>query len=192
MASLLKMALEGELGNPQDVTSGKPTAAEGGEKELVELKGPLSLQFAEALAQLYNKRKSDHEEDTQEEASSTALESQANDALMLQELADNIRILNQDEESDNSTTIYGVDATDVKPEDVVEVSQDLAQFGEEETPDYVVVMNADLPSVDGQGGVANAVPEVNQFGKALEAMCERRGVKVYYSLEQLSEHFKKD
>lgn len=193
MASLLFMALEGELGNPQVNTTGSPTAVEQGEKELVELKGPLSIQFSQALAQIFNKRQSQHEMDAQEEAAdpnAVAVESQANDALMMQELADNVRIMTDNDSSDNSTTVYGVDAADVKPEDVVEVSQDLSAFDEED-PDYVVVMNADLPSDNGQGGGENAKPELNAYGRALEALCESRGVKVFYSVKALANHFKK-
>jgi hypothetical protein len=197
MASLLHMALEGQLGGilgnldtsgGADNQSGQPTGsgpeAAGGspEKDMVVLKGPLAVQFSEALARIYNKHASDRQEEAQEEESAAALESQANDALTMQELASNIQVMSQDEAPDNSTTVYGVDAADVKPEDVVEVSQDLDGWSGE-TPDFVLVMDTDKASVNGQGGSSNAVPEINQYGQALEAMCLRKGVPVHYSFK---------
>jgi hypothetical protein len=201
-------------------TGGKPEAHEGSpEKELIVLKGPLAEQFSQALAQIYSKTAEQQTEDQQQEdvttdgsantpeessaetttedtsngtdesTDNTALESQANDALTLQDFAENIQLLSEDEASDASTTVYGVDAKDVKPEDVVEVSQDINEFDPED-PDFVVVMTADLPSDNGQGGGENAEPEINQYGKALEAMCDRAGVPLYFSLEAYA-HAKK-
>jgi hypothetical protein len=198
MTSLLKLALEGELGD-LDLGGGEktggpgPEANEGSpEKDLIILKGPLAEQFSMALAKLYGKDNEAHKEDAQTEAMDTvATESQANDALALQQFASDVQILTEQESTDNATTIYGVDAMDVKPEDVVEVSQDLDGWDPEE-PDFVVVMTADLPSVNGEGGGENASPEVNQYGKALEAMCLRKGVPLYFSLEAFAEKRKQE
>ncbi len=191
MASLLKLALEGAFDSW--VTGGGKTGGGGvealntGERDMtVELKGPLAVQLQEALAQVYNKHNLDRNEEAQEEEANpmaVSVESQANDAIMQQEADDAMRILGQAEEKDSSTTVYGVDAKDVKPEDIVEVSQDLAKFGENEEPDYVVVMDADLPSENGQGGGENAQPELGVLAKSLESMCLKRGVKVYFSME---------
>lgn len=191
MASLLKLALEGAFDSW--VTGGGKTGGGGvealntGERDMsVELKGPLAVQLQEALAQVYNKHNLDRNEEAQEEEANpmaVSVESQANDAIMQQEADDAMRILGQAEEKDSSTTVYGVDAKDVKPEDIVEVSQDLAKFGENEEPDYVVVMDADLPSENGQGGGENAQPELGVLAKSLESMCLKRGARVYFSLE---------
>jgi hypothetical protein len=193
MASLLKLALEGSLGgifghmdtsNGADNQSGQPTAgvpeaSEGSptkDTSLV-LRGPLAHQFSEALARLFNKHAPEKIEDSQEEAAQTtapetaATESQANDALGLQELANNIRIMSEAEAEDNSTTVYGVDAADVKPEDIVEVSQ-AADQGD----DLVVVMTQ-LP---GEGGEE---AEPSAIARALESLCESRGIRLYPSYE---------
>jgi hypothetical protein len=202
MASLLALALEGELGDLDlnvdtggDKTGGSgPEAVEGGEKELIVLKGPLAEQFSQALAKLYNKNADSKKEDAQEDVAANqkiATESQANDALSFQQFADDFQLLNEQESADQATTVYGVDAMDVKPEDVVEVSQELSDWNPED-PDFVVVMSADQPSVNGEGGGENASPEINQYGKALEAMCLRRGVPLYLSLESFAEKRKAD
>lgn len=201
MASLLHMALEGQLGGifgQVDMSAGAdnhsgepagsgPQASEGSpEREMLTLKGPLAVQFSQALAALYNKRADDHQGDAQEEGAqstspdSAAFESQANDALAFQELADNIRIMSEDESADSSTTIYGVDAKDVKPEDIVEVSQ---SFDSENPEEFVVVMNDDYPSENGEGGGENATRELTPIGKALESLCQEKGIPLFYSFE---------
>lgn len=192
MASLLKLALEGSLGGifghmdtsgGADNQSGQPTAgvpeASGGsptkDTSLV-LRGPLAVQFSEALARLFNKREPEKVEDAQEEGAQTtapetaATESQANDALGMQELANNIRIMSEPEADDNSTTVYGVDAADVKPEDIVEVSQ------QENPEDFVVVMQA-LPGEEPES------TELSATARALESLCEQRGIRLYPSFE---------
>ncbi len=210
MASLLQMALEGSLGGifgeidlsmGANNSSGQPEASEGSpEKELIALKGPLGVQFAEALARVYDKRASDREDEAQTEeaqaaaqgeALATATESQANDALNLQELASNIQVMSEGEAPDNSTTVYGVAATDVKPEDIVEVSQEIDNWAND-ISDFVVVMDADLPSENGQGGGENAQPKISELGRALEAMCQAKGVRLYYSLEAFAQSRLKD
>jgi hypothetical protein len=201
ISSLLKLAIEGlavesesapaslDTGGTHTGGSG-PEAVEGGEKDLIILKGPLAEQFSQALAKLYSKTPEVKTEEAQAEAmEGVAIESQANDALTLQEFADTTQVLGEDEATDNATTVYGVDAADVKPEDVVEVSQDLADWNAEDE-DFVVVMNADEPSVNGEGG--NAEPQVSEYAKALEAMCLRAGVPVYPSLESFAEKRKQD
>ena len=82
------------------------------------------------------------------------------------------------------TTVYGVSAADVKPEDIVEVSQDLAARGQHGTgPDnYVVVMDATQPSVNGSDS-SNPEPRVVELGQALETLVHAWGSKVYPSLE---------
>lgn len=203
MASLLKLALEGQLGgmlgyldtsNGQSTgswlthgqnTGGRaPEAIEQGERQdLVELKGPLAIQLGEALAQMYNKNAVQHREDADAEEANpqaVATESQANDALMQEKLIDDIRILTSGEEADNSTTIYGVDAEDVKPEDIVEVSQGIdAKEGTDK--DYVVILD---------GNSADATQR-SPMASALENLCEQKGVRVFYSMEALRVLFKK-
>jgi hypothetical protein len=204
MASLLRAALEGELGNPPD---------DG--KELMELKGPLSEVFSQALNQVYARpdtpsvepdavdasgaagskepvvRATVHNgtEDTGADSTqSQALESQANDALALAQLINNVELAGTDAQSGGAgTTVYGVSAADVKPEDIVEVSQDLAQRGQHGTgPDnYVVVMDATQPSVNGSDN-SNPEPRVVELGQALEALVHAYGSRVYPSLESFA------
>jgi hypothetical protein len=173
MTSFLQMALEGELGT-LDTGSGQPEAHEEGQKELMVLKGPLAEQFSQALAQMYNKNKPVEQ---QEEAAveGVATESQANDALSLADLAEDVQILGEEDVQDGATTVYGVDEADVKPEDVVEVSQEITEF-DPENPDFVLVMNGDP-----------ATESVNEYAKALEAMCDRAGVQIFPSLEAFAE-----
>jgi hypothetical protein len=197
MASLLKLALEGQLGGMLgylDTSNGQqhtgswlthgqntggrgPEAVEQGQRQdLVELKGPLAIQLQEALAKVYDKHADDRKEDEFQKEAEVAVESQANDALMQQELIDNIRIMSEGEESDNSTTVYGVDAADVKPEDIVEVDQASGV----DKKNLVVVMVAD------QDG--DAKPQLDAMATALESLCERKGIALYFSMEELAHH----
>lgn len=193
MASLLKMALEGSLGGifgqmdtsgGADNTSGQPEASEGSptrDTNLV-LRGPLAVQFSEALARLYNKHEPERVEDAQVEGAQTtapetaATESQANDALGLQELVNNVRIMSESEAEDSSTTVYGVDAEDVKPEDIVQVSQDIENVNPD---DYFVVMNETPPSE----ALADSGSSRSAMATALESLCLKKGIKVYPSYE---------
>lgn len=188
MTSFLKLALEGELGT-LDTGGGQPEAHEQGEKDLMILKGPLAEQFSQALAQMYDKNKSVEQQEEATAVEGVAIESQANDALSLADLADSVQILGEDDEQDGATTVYGVDANDAKPEDVVEVSQDIDDFDAED-PDFVLVMNGTGASVNGEESGEGAEPQMNEYGKALEALCDRAGVPVYFSLEAYA-HAKK-
>lgn len=172
MTSFLQMALEGELGT-LDTGSGQPEAHEEGQKELMVLKGPLAEQFSQALAQMYDKNKPVEQQQEEAAVEGVAVESQANDALSLADLAESVQILGEEDVQDGATTVYGVDEADVKPEDVVEVSQELTDVDPEE-PDFVLVMNG-----DGASG--------NEYAKALESICERAGVEVFPSLEAFAE-----
>jgi hypothetical protein len=167
--SLLKAALEGELVGQQE-----NPAPQASEKEMLELKGPLSEVFSQALQKAYARPTSS---DAPE--SGVATESQANDALAIAQLVNDMEMANAATPSDgNSTTVYGVAANDVKPEDIVEVSQDLAEGAD----NFAIVMDATQPSVNGSDSSAPS-ERVEYFAKALEALAEAYGVKVFPSLE---------
>jgi hypothetical protein len=117
------------------------------------------------------------------------LESQANDALALAQLINNVELASTEAQSGSpGTTVYGVSAADVKPEDIVEVSQDLAARGQHGSgPDnYVVVMDATQPSVNGSDN-SNPEPRVIELdtglASALETLVPAWGSRVYPSLE---------
>ncbi|WP_233875034.1 hypothetical protein [Paraburkholderia adhaesiva] len=213
MASLLRAALEGEPGCPPE-----------DDKELMELKGPLSEVFSQALNQVYARPDSppvdsgaagasgtgdseepaaqvveqgsgdrtgagDEQPHSPSHAPSHALESQANDALALAQLINNVELASTDAQSGAAgtiagTTVYGVSAADVKPEDIVEVSQDLAERGQHGAgpENYVVVMDATQPSVNGSDN-SNPEPRVVELGQALETLVHAYGSRVYPSLE---------
>ena len=205
MASLLRAALEGELGNPPE-----------DERELMEIKGPLSEVFSQALNQVYARpdappadpadsggvdahgaagatepasrtRALDATKGTTSGAEpSQALESQANDALALAQLISNVELTGADTAPGTAgTTVYGVSAAEVKPEHIVEVSQDLAQRNPD-VDDYVLVMDATQPSVNGSDS-SNPEPRVvgleSGLSSALEALVVAYGSRVYPSLE---------
>ncbi|SAK59460.1 hypothetical protein AWB81_01849 [Caballeronia arationis] len=170
--SLLKAALEGEFVGQQE------TPAQGAsDKEMLELKGPLSEVFSQALAQAYARPTSNDPPE-----GGVATESQANDALAIAQLVNDVEMAGAATPSDgNSTVVYGVAASDVKPENIVEVSKDLADRDLDEA-EFVLVMDATNPSVNGDD---SGVPteRIEYLGKALEALAEAYGVKVYPSLE---------
>jgi hypothetical protein len=167
--SLLKAALEGEL-----VAQQEAPAQGASDKEMLELKGPLSEVFSAALQKAYARPTS-----ADAPQSEVATESQANDALAIAQLVNDVELSNAATPSDgNATTVYGVAANDVKPEDIVEVSQDLSDGAD----NFAIVIDATQPSVNGSD---SSVPteRVQYFASALEALAEAYGVKVYPSLE---------
>jgi hypothetical protein len=199
MASLLRAALEGQLGSVEDDS-----------RELIEIKGPLSEVFSQALNEVYARPEASTAETANEApevaspgatesdaaagsgdgrgsaqdrapetskalldssgqrgGQSQGLESQANDALALAQLINNVELASADTTPGAAaTTVYGVSATDVKPEHIVEVSQDLAELGQHGTgPDnYVVVMDATQPSVNGSDS-SNPEPRVVELAQ---------------------------
>jgi hypothetical protein len=184
MTSLLKAALEGEIVEMLDTQSPKPVE----DKDIMELKGPLSEVFSKALAKAYarNDPLTDKSGQDATPGDQTALESQANDALAIAQLVNDVQMSNAATPADgNALTVYGVAANDVKPENIVEVSQDLA--GRDlDASDFILVMDATNPSVN---GTDSGTPDerVEFYGKALEGLAEAYGVKVYPSLEAFAE-----
>ncbi|WP_144106686.1 hypothetical protein [Paraburkholderia sp. BCC1886] len=183
MPSLLKVALEGDSAEPFASTSSDAT-----DKDMVELKGPLADVFTQVLAKEYARADPAAAPATE----GVATESQANDALAVSELMDNIQLANDTTPAgDGALTVYGVAAADVKPEHIVEVSQDLANRDADDMEDFILVMDATQPSVNSPES-SNAEPRFEKLGEALESLVDAYGGHVFHSLEGFAKAYLED
>lgn len=145
----------------------------GGEKDTVVMKGPLSDIYTNALNIAYAKTPTPEGE--------VAQESQANDQLMLQALAEDL----QGESSDQTggqTTVYGVSAQDVGPQDVINISQTYAQDPDEKV---VLIIDGVQP---GPNSPDDTIPaeRVEVLTTALESIVKVHGGHVYRSLGEFA------
>lgn len=116
-----------------------------------------------------------------------ATESQQQDVTMLQQLS--LAISNGKEvgvQDDPEYTIYGVSASDVRPETIVDVAEEMAQMDKPE--EFVLVVDATQP---GANGAEDSLPQerVVELTEALESLVVRQGGKVYKNLRSCLEDF---
>lgn len=158
MSTLLRRALE---------------SAEPEQEQTIEIKGPLSEVYTEALNAAYAK--------VQTGEDSPALESQAIDAMVAQSLA---RYTNPQPHEAANVTIYGVSSADAVPQDIVNVTTELADKPAEN--EFVLIIDATQPSSNSETSGAPAERFV-EVGTALESICAAFGCKVYRSLKDFAQ-----
>lgn len=150
--------------------------AEGEDDQFIVMKGPLSMLYTEALAKVYAK-------DKLPDGETVATESMANDALMMQALAQDYGTQDSNDGSGGATTVYGVSASDVNEDDFVNISKELTG------PDKMVLI------IDGTGAGPNSpedsvpqerVEELSDMTGALETFVTKVGGRVYHSLEEFA------
>lgn len=150
-------------------------APNGDSQGSIELKGPLSQAFSEALNVVYKK---EVPADT-----SVSQESAANDELMLRNLARNLFDVNKTE-APTDTVLYGVSRSEVSPADVVNISQQYA-----ENPDVPVVLILDGTDAGPNSPVdSEPVEKIKYLTDSLEAMVKATGGGVYTSLKDYAKH----
>lgn len=138
----------------------------------VVLNGPLSDVFASALQAAYARPESSEE-------NQLATESQEMEMQALKKLAAAIILPAPGQEG--GAQVYGVSETEVTPQDIVNVTTDLA--GRDSQPDeYVVILN-------GTGEDEQLQPEMVNLGVALETIVSSYGGRFYRSLEAYAKDF---
>jgi hypothetical protein len=159
--SVFKRAFESYDANPT-----------GGEKDTVVMTGPLSDVYTEALNKVYAKGA---------EGDGVAQESAANDELMLRALAEDMHDT-VDRQDGIVTTVYGVSAQGVTPQDVVNVTQKLA-----DEPDEKVVLIIDGVQ-PGPNSPEDSIPaeRVEVLTSAMESLVVGYGGQVYRSLNEFA------
>lgn len=136
--------------------------------------GPLSDAFTQALQQSLAKN---------EDGQQAALESQSQDDDALRSLANYFA---PETDVDNSVTIYGVSRTEVEDENIVEISQELAETSAEQRDNFVVVIDGTVN--DGANGEGS---DTEQKIMAIESLVKAYGCKVYPSLEAYAQSRKR-
>ena len=156
---LLRSALEGNDSRTNDSEKG------------VVIKGPLSDAFTDALHEEYAKTP---EED------GPALESSANDTMMMQQLAKSLTPDNS-APTDSFQTVYGVSKDEVTSDTIVEVSNELAASSN--TSDFILVIDGTTPGVNSDSSSA-PIDRAELMVTSLECLVKSYGGKVYGSLRQ--------
>lgn len=157
-----KQALESYIPQPEN-------------KDTIELKGPLSGAYSQALNEVFKRASPGHDPDERDVQVSE--ESAANDELMLRELARSLTSSQPDTPTSN-TVLYGVSRSEVSPADVVNVSRHY-----EEHPDVPLVV-----IVDGTDAGPNSPDDSEPMVKlkhlttAMESISVASGGGLYHSL----------
>lgn len=148
------------------------TGGENGsdKKDLIVMKGPLSEVFTEALNKVYAKPEGGLD--------GASLESQANDALMMQALASDFNNPPQGDDSGGQTTVYGVSAASVDNDDFVDISKEF-----EGDDKLVLIVDGVQP---GPNSPDDSIPaeRAELLTSALESFVKANGGQVYRSLSE--------
>lgn len=154
--------------------------------EGIEITGPLGDAYTKALNIVFAKRKEG------EAADGAALESQANDAIMQSDFIKLASGIDTANEKNNSTKIYGVSASDVQNEDVVEFATVLAD-PQVDPNNVILVLDATKMAYSPKN--PNNITEYfinpglieenisNELSPVMESIARRLGCKVTNSLE---------
>lgn len=145
------------------------TGSEGGEKDMVVMKGPLSELYTEALNKAYAK---------QGAMEGVATESQANDALMMQALASDFS--NPPDEQAPATTVYGVSAQNPTNDDFINISKEFE--GEDKL--VLIIDGTDA----GPNSPEDSIPaeKAEMLTGALESFVKANGGDVFHSLQEFA------
>lgn len=195
MKNIYAMALEGRTEVEREAI--EPT------QRTVVIAGPLSEQFTQELARQYAKTDpvtGNAQEPDSAPAEKIAVESQAQEVTIMQNLVSNLSrgVAEPDKGALNpeggKITIYGVDEAEITPEDVVDVTGELA---EQENPrDFVVIIKpedetsnantetapvAEVAEVEPAGAERQAARKATRA--ALESIVKKFGGSIYTSLE---------
>lgn len=163
---MLRRALEDA--NASNATDAEPT---------IELKGPLSENFRQALDVAYAKADPNADEPAPEAVA--AMESQQMDVAVLQKLAASLAA-NQETPTEQIQTVYGVSRNDLDNDVVVEVTQEVVN--QPDNSEFVLVIDGVNPGANGDQAAA---PEetVMQLSSALECIVNAHGGKVFTSFK---------
>lgn len=144
----------------------------GGEndKEMIVMKGPLSEMYTQALNKVYAK--------TEGSPEGVAVESQANDALMMQQLAQDLNNPPGDEENASTTTVYGVSKDSPSNDDFINISKEF-----EGDDKLVLIIDGVQP---GPNSPDDSIPaeRAEMLSGALESFVLANGGQVFHSLEE--------
>lgn len=189
MKNLYSMALEGRLEVERQAAN--PI------QRTVVVTGPLSEQFTQELARQYAKVDPVTGTAQEPDVSRVATESQAQDVTIMQNLVANLS--RQAEPSDDTVeqdpvTIHGVSEAELTPEDVIDVTSELA--ARENPREFVVIVQSDdqTSNANIETAPAEAVVEVEpaiserqaerkSTRAALESIVKKFGGSIYPSLE---------
>lgn len=150
--------------------------------EPVVIKGPLSDEFTKSLNEVYAKKP--------EEGDQVSTESQANDAIAMQQLAKAIANEINPEVDHQPPTVFAVSAPEVTAEDVVALTTDMINQEPGTYDDYALVLDTTTPEMlsgggDGYDGTVTKYVDLSpdSLAAAMESIAKAHGVKVYPSLE---------
>lgn len=152
----------------------------GAAGQTVLMKGPLADAYTQALDIAYAKA-----DPAQSETEQPALETQAMDAQVAQQLAQSL--VNTAPASPPATVVYAVNQSKVTEDDLVSVTSDLG--GQEKPGDYILIVDATQPSNNGDTGLPQE--RVLELNTALECIVEAHGGRVFHSLGAYLESRKK-
>lgn len=153
------------------------TQPEKKEEVVVEMTGPLSEVYSNALAAVLNKN-------TEE----IALETQSIDAAITSAF---VELLGRDDEVKPNVEIFGVSPTAATAEDVKEITTKVANA---ENESLIIVLDGSNPLESPQNTLVNICEESikgNRFGAAIEALAVSNDVPVMYSIHELKSYLKK-
>ncbi len=201
---LLRKALE--EGIEPTVTSPEPASiAEGNQPNNTEtnviMSGPLGQAYTQALAIAFSKPEivEGAPVTTETVSEATALESQANDAIMAAGAINAFHGSDADAIEDPQALIYGVKADSVNDQTIVDVVEQMTQFEINQPEEFIVVVDAtDMVQNSGEDTPAYAEAYMSQpindanleksaVIPVLESMVVRMGGRVVYSLKQAIE-----
>ena len=144
------------------------------EEQTITMKGPLSQIYTDALAVAYAK----HDPAT----GAVGLESQAMDAAYMARLAS--LIAPPEAVQAANTMVYGVSPVDLTQEEVVKVTQELADVATNDTPDhFVLIIDGTQEPVAGGDGIEQRYVDL---AAGLESIATGFGIKVYHSLPEFA------
>lgn len=206
--SLLRKALEGELETPPTTVAepAAPAPTEGNQPNNTEaavvMTGPLGQVYTQALAIAFAKPEVNERVETTDV---TAMESQANDAIMAAGAIHAVTGADADVIDNPEALIYGVSAQKLDEQTVIDVAKQMAEFELEQPEEFIVVVdatdmaqNADNQVNDPTEQLDNAATYLTQpvndanlekveLLPVLESMVVAMGGRVVYSLKQALE-----
>ncbi len=162
---LMRQALEGDT-------------VDNDQEQSVLIKGPLSEVYTQSLNIAYAKEPIANETSAEP---GTAMESQAQDAMLLQKLMTSIT---PDPSTDeNYVTLYAVDKDNVTDDDIIKMTQTLAdsKTNDSNVDDFVLIMDATQPGPNSQVSGEPTERYVN-LAAAMESIATAHGVRVFSSL----------
>jgi hypothetical protein len=118
---------------------------------------------------------------------SPCLEYQQQETQLLNDLRDNLAPASGTGDGETFLTIYGVDKEDIKPENLIEITELAADPNVADK--LIVVADATQPSADGRA--SKGTDKVVNLSKALEAITEAFNIKLYPSLIAAAKALKK-